>query len=64
MSLVPDEPAVRRPALLPLVLGVPGWWLLGGILLAAALPFVPTLPWAISTRDRYATRVLAHSLPD
>jgi MFS family permease len=44
-------------ALLPLGLGVPGWWILGALLLAAALVFVPTLRWAERTRDRYATRV-------
>jgi MFS family permease len=51
-------------ALLPLGLGVPGWWLLGGILLAAALLFVPTLRWAERTRNRYDTGVLAHSFGD
>jgi hypothetical protein len=45
-------------------LGVPGWWLLGGILLAAALLFVPTLRWAENTRDRYVTGVLTPSLAD
>ena len=51
-------------ALLPLGLGVPGWWLLGGILLGAALLFVPILRWAVNTRDRYDTRVLLPSLAD
>ena len=51
-------------ALLPLGLGVPGWWLLGGILLAAALLFVPTLRWAERTRSRYHTRVQVESLAD
>ena len=44
-------------ALLPLGMGVPGWWILGGLLLAAAMVFVPTLRWAERTRDRYAPRV-------
>lgn len=40
-------------ALLPLRMGVPGWWILGGILLAAALALVPAIRWAERTRDRY-----------
>ena len=44
-------------ALLPLGMGVPGWWILGGLLLAAGLAFVPTLRWAERTRYRYAARV-------
>ncbi|RYP86525.1 hypothetical protein EKO23_09520 [Nocardioides guangzhouensis] len=41
-----------------------GWWLLGGILLAASLLFVPALRWAERTRTRYHVRVPADSLAD
>lgn len=39
---------------LPLGLGVTGWWLLGGILLAASLAFSPVVRWAERSRPRYA----------
>lgn len=41
-------------ALLPIGLGRPGWWLLGLLLLAAALAHVPAVRWAGRTRHRYA----------
>lgn len=44
-------------ALLPLRMGVPGWWILGGILLTAALAMVPTVRWAERTRERYGVVV-------
>jgi predicted outer membrane lipoprotein len=46
-------------AVLPLRMGVPGWWILGGILLAAALALVPAIRWAERTRGRYAGLVPA-----
>ena len=45
-------------ALLPLALGMVGWLLLGGILLAAALVTVPAVRWAARTRQDVPT---AHS---
>ena len=44
-------------ARLPLRMGVPGWWILGGILLAAALAVGPVVRWAEQTRGRYAVAV-------
>ena len=41
-------------ALLPLGLGVRGWWILGGLLLGAALLLKPAVAWCERTRDRYA----------
>jgi MFS family permease len=41
-------------ALLPLGLGVRGWWILGGLLLAAALALKPVVSWCEATRPRYA----------
>lgn len=38
-------------ALLPLGMGVPGWWILAGILLAASLATKPVVAWAVRTRD-------------
>lgn len=46
-------------ALLPLGLGVPGWWILGGILLAAALLTGPAVAWCVRTRPRYAAPLVA-----
>jgi MFS family permease len=46
-------------ALLPLGLGVPGWWILGGLLLAAALLLKPVVSWCEATRPRYADVVPA-----
>jgi MFS family permease len=40
-------------ALLPLRMGVPGWWILAGILLAAAIATVPAAAWATRSRERY-----------
>lgn len=50
-------------ALLPLRMGVPGWWILGGILMAAALALGPVVRWAERTRGRYTTAVVA-AVPD
>jgi hypothetical protein len=50
-------------ALLPLRMGVPGWWILGGILLAAALVLGPVVRWAERTRGRYTTAVV-EAVPD
>jgi hypothetical protein len=44
-------------ALLPLGLGVPGWWILGGLLLSAALVLKPAVSWCERTRSRYAAVV-------
>lgn len=41
-------------ALLPLGLGVPGWWMLGGLLLGAAVLLKPAVGWCERTRPRYA----------
>jgi hypothetical protein len=38
-------------ALLPLALGLLGWLLLGGILLAAALATGPTVGWAVRSKQ-------------
>ena len=50
-------------ALLPLRMGVPGWWILGAILLAAALALGPVVRWAERTRGRYAAAVVK-AVPD
>ena len=41
-------------AFLPLGLGMVGWWILGGILLGAALLTAPAVAWCERTRPRYA----------
>ncbi len=46
-------------ALLPLGMGVPGWWLLGGILLTAGLLTKPAVAWCERTRPRYDAPVPA-----
>lgn len=46
-------------ALLPLRMGLPGWWILGAILLAAALALGPAVRWAERTRSRYDVPVPA-----
>ncbi|MEP6817000.1 MAG: MFS transporter [Marmoricola sp.] len=48
-------------AVLPLRMGLPGWWILGGILLAAALAIGPAVRWAERTRGRYGVVVLTDS---
>jgi MFS family permease len=44
-------------ALLPLGIGVPGWWALGGLLLVAGLLTGPAVAWCERTRPRYAAVV-------
>ncbi|MGI9155908.1 MAG: MFS transporter [Marmoricola sp.] len=51
-------------AVLPLRMGVPGWWILGGILLAAALAVGPAVGWAERTRGRYGVLVPADPSAD
>ena len=46
-------------AFLPLAMGVPGWWLLGLILLAASLALGPVVAWCERTRPRYAVAATA-----
>ena len=46
-------------AFLPLAMGVPGWWLLGLILLGAAVALRPAVAWCERTRPRYAADVAA-----
>jgi MFS family permease len=41
-------------AFLPIGMGQPGWWLLGAILLGAALLLVPVVRWCERSRERYA----------
>jgi len=40
--------------LLPIGLGVPGWWLLGGGFVVLGLAMLPATAWALRTRDRFA----------
>jgi len=45
-------------ALLPLALGLLGWLILGGILLAAALASGPAVGWAVRSKEnRLSVRV-------
>jgi hypothetical protein len=39
--------------LLPIGLGVPGWWLLGGGFVVLGLALLPAVAWAARTRDRF-----------
>ena len=41
--------------LLPIGLGVPGWWLLGGGFVVLGLALLPAVAWAARTRDRYGS---------
>jgi MFS family permease len=43
-------------AFLPLGMGVVGWWLLGLVLLVAALLTVPVVGWCVRTRPKYVER--------
>jgi len=40
-------------ALLPIGLGVPGWWILGGAFVVLGLAMVPAVAWTVRTRDRF-----------
>lgn len=40
--------------LLPIGLGVPGWYLLGGAFVVLGLSLVPAVAWAARTRDQFA----------
>jgi hypothetical protein len=44
-------------ALLPLGLGVRGWWILGALLLVSSLLLKPAVAWCERTRSQYATAV-------
>lgn len=39
--------------LLPITLGAPGWWLLGGIFLVLAAATLPAVGWAVRTRPAF-----------
>lgn len=45
--------------LLPIKLGVPGWWILGGIFVALGALLLPVAAWAQRTRHRYAAPTAA-----
>lgn len=43
--------------LLPIALGPPGWWLLGGMFVLLGVALIPAVAWAARTRDRYTLAV-------
>jgi MFS family permease len=44
---------------LPIMLGPPGWWILGGILVVIGFALVPAVRWAGRTREQYTSVVTA-----
>ena len=44
-------------ALLPIALGPPGWWILGGIFVVLGAALIPAVAWAARTREQYTSAV-------
>jgi MFS family permease len=47
--------------LLPIALGPPGWWILGGLFVLLGLALIPAVAWAERTRELYAPAVRVDS---
>jgi MFS family permease len=44
---------------LPIMLGPPGWWILGGIFVVIGFALIPAVRWAGRTREQYTSVVTA-----
>jgi hypothetical protein len=44
---------------LPIMLGPPGWWILGGIFVLIGFALIPAVRWAGRTREEYTAVVTA-----